>query len=62
MLIDHIIRKICNSRIEEVIFISDNFTLLDYGYWFMQSLYVVDSRAKTRTLSYYYLHKILECS
>ena len=45
MSIDHIISRICNSRIEEVILISDNLTLLNYEHQFMGSLHAVDSRS-----------------
>ena len=47
MLIDHIISGICNSRIGEVVLISDSTTLLDYGHQFMGSLHVVDSKSRT---------------
>ena len=46
MSIDHIVRRSC-VRIREVILIGDNTTLLDYGYQFMESLHVVDSRLQT---------------
>ena len=46
MSIDHIISKICNSRIGEVILIGDNTTLLYYGQQFMGSLPVVDSKSQ----------------
>ena len=45
MLFDHIINKICNLRIEDVILISDSTILLDYG---LESLHAVDSRSRTR--------------
>ena len=48
MSIDHIIRRICNLRIEEVILVGDNTTLLEYTYKFMKTLHVVDSRARTQ--------------
>ena len=51
MLVDHIINEIYNSRIEEVILIGDNTTLLDCGHQFIGSLYVVDSRSQTQALS-----------
>ena len=53
MSIDHIIHGswICNSRIEEVILIGDNTTLLDYGHQFMESLYVVDGKSRTQTFA-----------
>ena len=60
MSIDHIISEIYDSKIEEVILISDNTTLLNYGHQFMGSLHVVDSRSQTRTLSHCYLHRVLE--
>ena len=47
MSIGHIKRRICNSRIGEVILIGDNTTLLDYGHRFMGSLHIVDSRSRT---------------
>ena len=47
MLIGHLIKRIYNSRIEEVILISDNTTLLDYGHQFMEGLHVMDSKAWT---------------
>ena len=62
MSIDHIISGIYNSRIEEVILIGDNITLLDYGHQFRGSLHIVDSRSQTLSSSHCYLHTILECS
>ena len=47
MLADQIINEIYNSRIQEVILIGDNTTLLDYEHKFIGSLYVVDSRSWT---------------
>ena len=47
MSIDHRISGICNLRIGEVILISDNTTLLGYGYQFIGSLHVVDNRSQT---------------
>ena len=47
MSIDHIVSEICNSRIGDVILISDNTTLLNYKHQFMRSLHVVDSRLRT---------------
>ena len=44
MSVDHIINDICNSRIENVILIGDNTTLL-YGYQFMCSLHVVNNKS-----------------
>ena len=44
MSINHIISGIYNSMIGEVILIGDEITLLDYGYQFMGTLHVVDSR------------------
>ena len=46
MSVDHIISKICNSRIGEVILISDNTTLFDYEHQFMGSLHAVDNRSQ----------------
>ena len=53
MSIDHIIHGsyICNSRIEEVILIGDNTTLLNYGHQFMESLYIVDGKLRTQTFA-----------
>ena len=45
MSIDHIISEICNTRIQEVILIGDNITLLDYRHRFIGSLHVVDRRS-----------------
>ena len=45
MLIDHIIKRICNSRIREVILKGNGTNLLDYIHQFMESLHVIDSRA-----------------
>ena len=45
MLIDYIISEIYNSKIREVILISNNTTLLDYRYLFMGSLHIMDSRS-----------------
>ena len=45
MLVDHIINKIYNSRIGDVILIGDSTNLLDYEHQFMGSLHVVDSRS-----------------
>ena len=45
MLIDHIIKRICNSRIIEVILKSNGTNLLDYIHQFMESLHVIDSRS-----------------
>ena len=39
MLVDDIISEICNLRIEEVILIGDNTTLLDYGHQLIGSLH-----------------------
>ena len=50
MSIDHIISKICNSRIGEVILIGDNTTLLYYGQQFMGSLPIVDSKSQISEL------------
>ena len=61
MSTDNIISEICNSIIKEVILIGDSTTLLDYGYQFMESLHVVDSRSQTRTSSRCYLYRVLEC-
>ena len=47
MSTDHVISGIYNLRIEEVILIDDNTTLLDYGHRFMESLHTVDSRSQT---------------
>ena len=47
MSINHIISRICNSRIGEIILIGDNTTLLDYEHQFMGSLHVVDSKSRT---------------
>ena len=44
MPIDHIINRICNSRIREVILIGDNTILLDYKYVFIRILHAMDSR------------------
>ena len=44
MSVNHIINDICNSRIENVILIGDNTTLL-YGYQFMCSLHVVNNKS-----------------
>ena len=52
MSVDHIISKIYNSRIEDVILIGDNTILLDYKHQFTRSLHVVDSRSQTRALSF----------
>ena len=62
MLVDHIISRICNSRIRDVILIGDNTTLLDYEHQFMGSLHEVDSRPQTQALSCCYLHRVLEYS
>ena len=63
MLIDHIISRIYNSRIRDVILIDDNITLLDYGHHqFIGSLHVVDSRSRIRASSRCYLHRALECN
>ena len=62
MLVDHIISRICDSRVEEVILISDSTTLLDYRHQFIGSLHVVGSRSHTRSLSHCYLHRVLKCS
>ena len=43
MSIDHI-KGIYNSKIGEIILISDNTTLLDYNHLFIKSLHVVNSR------------------
>ena len=61
MSIDNIISEICNSIIKEVILIGDSTTLLDYGYQFMESLHVVDSRSQTQTSSRCYLYIVLKC-
>ena len=42
MLVNHIISGICKSRIEEVILIDDNTTLLNYEHQFIGSLHTVD--------------------
>ena len=55
MLVDHIINRISNSRIGEVILIDDRTTLLDYRHQFIGSLYAVDSRSQTQTSSCCYL-------
>ena len=47
MSIDHVISGIYNLRIEEVILIGDNTTLLDYGHRFMGSLHTMNSRSQT---------------
>ena len=60
MSIDHIIRKIYNSKIKEVILIDDNTTLLNHKHQFIGSLHGVDGRLKTQALSHYYLHRVLE--
>ena len=44
MLIDHILSKICNSMIGDVILIGSSI-LSDYGQQFMGSLHVIDSRS-----------------
>ena len=62
MSINHIISRICNSRIGEIILIGDNTTLLDYEHQFMGSLHVVDSKSRTQNLSHGYLHRVLKCS
>ena len=43
-VIDHIISRICNLRIWEVILIGDNTTLLNYGHQFMGSLHVITTQ------------------
>ena len=53
MSVDHIISEICNSRIGEVILISDNTTLLDYEHQFMGSLHAVGSRSRTLAVSFF---------
>ena len=50
MSVDHIISKIYNSRIEDVILIGDNTILLDYKHQFMGRLNTMDSRSWTRAL------------
>ena len=45
MSIDYIIIEICNLKMEEVILIRDNTTLLDYAHLFIGKLHVVDSRS-----------------
>ena len=62
MSVDHIISEICNSRIEDVILISDITTLLDYGHLFMGSLHVMDSRSQISSFVSLLLHRILECN
>ena len=57
MSIDHIISGIYNSRIEEVILIGDNITLLDYEHQFMGSLYAVDNKSWIQASSHCYLHR-----
>ena len=44
MSIDHIISEINDWRIEKIILIGGNTTLLDFGHKFMGSLHVVDSK------------------
>ena len=45
MSIDHIISGICNLKIEKVISICDNTSLLDYEHQFIGGLNVMDSKA-----------------
>ena len=45
MSINHIIRRICNLRIEEIILIGDSMFLLDYEHQFIRNLHVMDSRS-----------------
>ena len=45
MSFDQIISRIYNSRIVDIILINENITLVEYGYQFMRSLHVVDSRS-----------------
>ena len=61
MSIDHIISDIYNSNIGNVILIGDSITLLYYIHRFIGSLHTMDNRSQTRSLSCYYLYKILEC-
>ena len=62
MTIDHIIKRICNLRIKEVILIGDSTTLIDYKYQYIRSLHVADGISQTRVSSHYYIHKVLEYS
>ena len=47
MSIDYITSGICNSKIWEVILISDDITLLDYEHQFMGGLRAVDNKLQT---------------
>ena len=62
MSVAHIISRICNSRIGEVILIGDNTTMLDYIHQFMGSLHAINSRSRTPTSLDCYKHRVLECS
>ena len=62
MSVDHIISEICNSRIGEVILISDNTTLLDYEHQFMGSLDAVVGHRPEYLVSHCNLRRVLECS
>ena len=62
MSVDHIISRICNSRIGEVILIGDSTTLLDYRHYFMGSLHAVDGHRSEHLVSHHNIHRVLECS
>ena len=47
MSVDHIISRVCNSRIGEVILIGDNTTLLDYEHQYIRSWHEMDSMSRT---------------
>ena len=47
MTIDHIIKRICNLRIKEVILIDDSTILIDYKYQYIGSLHVADGISQT---------------
>ena len=55
MSFDHIISEICNSRIEEVILIGDNTTLLYYGHnsWVVCMQWIVCHRLELRLVFIY---------
>ena len=63
MSVDHIISRICNSRIGEVILIGDSTTLLDIDTisWEVYMQWIVGHEPE-HLVSHYNLHMVPKCS